>query len=265
MTGNAHRVAARATFDDVAGLYDEARPGYPAPLYDDLVALAGLAPSAHLLEIGIGTGHAAEPLARRGFRIDGIELGEQMAAVARRRLAAFPAVSVTVADFDLWSTDARFALVYAASAYHWLNPATRIQRIAALLQPGGSVSVFRNHHVDETDSADFNAASARVYARVLGPKRAGLPRPEDIHATEAAEWQASGLFTAIAARTFRWQQQLTAEQFLRALGTHSDHRLLPPALFARLCDGLRRLIDDEFGGAVLQQFVTLLQIAKKSD
>ena len=40
----------RDTFDAVADLYAEVRPGYPAALFDDLEALAGLGPSATVLE-----------------------------------------------------------------------------------------------------------------------------------------------------------------------------------------------------------------------
>ena len=41
----------RTTFDSVAKLYDEARPGYPDALYDDLVALTGVPENGRILEI----------------------------------------------------------------------------------------------------------------------------------------------------------------------------------------------------------------------
>src|SRR5690242_3978015 len=42
----------RGSFDEDAELYDRARPGYPAALFDDLDALAELPPGARVLEIG---------------------------------------------------------------------------------------------------------------------------------------------------------------------------------------------------------------------
>jgi hypothetical protein len=39
----------RGTFNGVARSYDGARPHYPPGLFDDLIALAGLAPGDHLL------------------------------------------------------------------------------------------------------------------------------------------------------------------------------------------------------------------------
>ena len=260
-----HREAARATFDSVASLYDEARPGYPQALYGDLIQLAGLTPSHRLLEIGAGTGHATLPLAQRGFRIDCIELGEQMAAVARARLAAFPAVSITVADFDRWSTSARYDLVFAASAYHWLNPVTRVRKIAALLAPAGHIAVFRNHHVDTAATAPFNAAVQRIYTSILGPHRSSnpLPRAGQITPTEAAEWAASGLFAAADTCIYRWRQQLSAAEYIRQLATHSDHRMLAERDRNLLFDSLRKLIDDEFAGTAEKDYLTLLQVAEK--
>ena len=54
----------RATFDRDPELYDRARPGYPAALFDDLDALL---PGKRLLEIGCGTGQATRVLAERGY------------------------------------------------------------------------------------------------------------------------------------------------------------------------------------------------------
>ena len=72
-------------------LYDEVRPGYPEELFDDVVSLSGIPAGGRILEIGCGTGQATVPFARRGYRILCVELGENLAAVARRNLEAIPA------------------------------------------------------------------------------------------------------------------------------------------------------------------------------
>jgi len=79
----------RHTFNRAAEIYDRVRPDYPEALFDELVALAGLAPGDHLVEVGGATGKATRPLARRGFRITCVELGAELAAAARRNLAGF--------------------------------------------------------------------------------------------------------------------------------------------------------------------------------
>jgi 16S rRNA A1518/A1519 N6-dimethyltransferase RsmA/KsgA/DIM1 with predicted DNA glycosylase/AP lyase activity len=90
----------RGTFDRVAQQYDQNRPAYPSAVFDDVVRISGVATDSHLLDIGCGTGHATAAFAARGYRIDAIELGENMADLARQRLAEYPRVAIVVADFD---------------------------------------------------------------------------------------------------------------------------------------------------------------------
>ena len=95
----------RTTFEEVPELYDRARPTYPAQLFDDLAAIAELPEAARIVELGCGTGQATIPLAERGYRVTCVELGEQLAGAARRRLAVFPAVKVVNAAFETWQPD----------------------------------------------------------------------------------------------------------------------------------------------------------------
>jgi SAM-dependent methyltransferase len=96
------RALLRAIFDEAAELYDRARPGYPAALFDDLAELTPLRPGSRVLEIGPGTGQATLPLAERGYQVVAVELGADLAAVARRKLAGFPNVEVVTAAFEDW-------------------------------------------------------------------------------------------------------------------------------------------------------------------
>src|SRR5436190_14404599 len=138
----------RRTFDTAAELYDRARPGYPTALYDDLARLAGVGPGRHVLEIGCGTGKATVPLAERGCTIVGVELGAEMAAVARRRLARHSDVEILVAAFEELSLPSEsFDLVLCATAFHWLDPAVRVTKAARVLRPGGWLALIGTHHV----------------------------------------------------------------------------------------------------------------------
>ena len=121
------------------------RPEYPEALFDDLVALAGLTPGDHLLEVGCATGKATRPLARRGYRITCVELGAELAAVARQNLAGFE-VEVVRAAFEEWRAPHPFSLVYAATAWHWIDPAVRYQRAWQALRPGGHLAFWAAEH-----------------------------------------------------------------------------------------------------------------------
>ena len=120
MTEERHRL--RATFDQVALLYDEARPGYPEALFDDVVSLSEMSSGGRILEIGCGTGQATVPFARRGYRILCIGLGENLASVARSKLAPYPQVEMRTGAFEDWPEErSAFDLAVSAEAFHWLN------------------------------------------------------------------------------------------------------------------------------------------------
>jgi tRNA/tmRNA/rRNA uracil-C5-methylase (TrmA/RlmC/RlmD family) len=89
----------RATFDSVAERYQEARPEYPAELFDTLVEVAGLRVGDRLLETDCASGKATLPLARRGFGIAYVEIGPALVAAARASLAGFAGVEVIEAAF----------------------------------------------------------------------------------------------------------------------------------------------------------------------
>ncbi len=75
---SSERSQMRWTFDSAASGYQRARPTYPVALLEEMIRLARLRPTDHLLEIGCATGKATLPLAERGYRLTCIELGSQL-------------------------------------------------------------------------------------------------------------------------------------------------------------------------------------------
>jgi len=126
----------------VAARYDEwdasADPAVVEPIVDFLAALAG---DGGALELGIGTGRIALPLAARGVRVHGIDLSTAMVARLRAKPGA-EAVGVTVGDFATAKVDGTFALVYLV-INTIMNLTTQDEQVAcfanaaAHLRPGG--------------------------------------------------------------------------------------------------------------------------------
>src|SRR6266853_6040490 len=101
MTGPDRRDLGRL-FNEVPELYDRVRPAYPDELFADLVAITGIDRGSSVLEVGCGTGQATRSLAALGCSVTAIEPGAGMAAIARQRLANFPAVHIDNATFERW-------------------------------------------------------------------------------------------------------------------------------------------------------------------
>ena len=140
------------TFDEVAELYDRARPSYPEELFDDLFALGGLHCGSTVLEIGCGTGKASFALARRGCLLTCIETGAHLAAVARRNLAGFPDARVVIGAFETFAPERiPFDALFAAASWHWLDPKTRYPRADRFLKPRGVLAIVTLAHAFPED------------------------------------------------------------------------------------------------------------------
>jgi SAM-dependent methyltransferase len=108
---------------------------------------------------------------------------------ARRHLAGFPAVEVAVADFETWPGAGPFDLVFAATAWHWVDPATGLRRARALLRPGGHLAIWDQAHVVPAGGA-FTAGTRRGGGRRPPPRlRPPCHRPIDdsVRAAPCAE------------------------------------------------------------------------------
>jgi SAM-dependent methyltransferase len=127
------RVAAR--YDDDPVMFDSAVVG---PTVD---FLAGLAGNGAALELGIGTGRIALPLAQRGVRVHGIDLSEAMVARLRAKPGA-EEIGVTIGDFASTVVEGTFSLAYLVFNTI-MNLTTQdeqvacFQNVAAHLEPGG--------------------------------------------------------------------------------------------------------------------------------
>src|SRR5689334_9414549 len=113
----------RDTFEAVADLYGEVRQGYPAALYDDLAALAGLGSGTRVLEVGCGAGQATRDLAARAGSVVALDPGQRLVAEARRHVTGAN-VSFVVSSFEDYEPEpGAFDLVASAQAWHWVDPA----------------------------------------------------------------------------------------------------------------------------------------------
>jgi SAM-dependent methyltransferase len=259
----------RATFEDVADLYDRARPSYPPELFDDLAALARLPERARILEIGCGTGQATLPLAERGYRITCVELGEQLAAVARRKLAGFRNVEVVSADFEMWEPgEAEFDAVAAFTSFHWISPDTRYTKTASLLRDRGALALVSTKHVLPTDGDDFFVDVQEDYEAVVPDAAstkagAGGPPAPDAVASRADEIGASGCFRDLAERRYVWDVSYTADEYIGVLNTYSGHRALDDDTRERLLSRIRRRIEARPGRRVRKTYLAILDVAER--
>jgi SAM-dependent methyltransferase len=259
----------RATFESAADRYHQARPDYPPALYDAVARAVRLSPGDRLLEIGCATGKATLPLARRGLAITCLEPGPELAAAARRNLAAFPAVSVVTTDFETWAAPPgeRFDLVFAATAWHWIDPAVGFRRAFELLAPGGHLALWAQGHVFPEGGDPICTDIQAVYDEI----GEGMPpgqlqsRPGELPDELSAAIEASGLFTDIVVEQFDWEIRYDADGYLALLDTFSGHIAMAPWQRDRLYGEIRRRLAERPGGQLRRHWGAILHIARRRD
>lgn len=120
--------------DDVARRYDTPGTGMFAPeVVDPAVArLAQLAGGGRALELAVGTGRVAVPLARRGVPVTGIELSQPMLDQLRAKADA-ATIPVVLGDMASVRAPGEFSVVYLV-----------YNTISNLLSQADQVQCFRN-------------------------------------------------------------------------------------------------------------------------
>lgn len=158
-------------FDEsIAAVYDDsAGEGFTAGDIDATVEfLADLAGDGPALELGVGTGRIAIPLAQRGVPTHGIDLSRAMVA----RLQAKPGgedISVAIGDMATTAVDGSFSLVYLIC-----------NTIMNLTTQEAQVSCFRN-------AAAHLRAGGCFVIKVMVPELQRLPPGETLHVFAASD------------------------------------------------------------------------------
>lgn len=256
------------SFNAAADLYQSARPEYPERLYEALITAAGLTTPDHLLEIGCATGKATLPLARRGFRITGVEPGPALAAAARRNLADFPSVEIVESSYEDLDPSATgpFDLAFAATAWHWIDPTVRYRRAWEILRPNGHLAFWRATHVFPAGGDPIFSELQEVYTEIgeSRPTGATYPRPGELP-DERADIVASGLFEPILIQEFDWEVTYNADEYIRLLNTFSGHIAMGPGRRDRLYSEVRRRLAARPEGTLRRGWGAVLHVARRRD
>jgi SAM-dependent methyltransferase len=221
-------VARALSFGSVAEQYERYRPGYSEDLVDVVFQYAAR-PVCSAVEVGAGTGKATRLFAGRGVEVTALEPDAAMADVLRQTTAGLPVVPVET-TFENYRSARRVDLVFAAAAWHWTDPTTRMARAVDLLSPGGVLALFGSS-VEPADP-DLCAAVEQIESEVL---------PDDSNSGEMHPWSLQDLM-ATERLTECTQLDLprvvtrSAEESVGRLATVSAYLMLSPAARAEaLC------------------------------
>lgn len=254
-------VMPRSIFDHDAANYDRARPEYPAELFDELVRYVGPRDGGiDAIEIGPGTGQATASLLCRGMRVTAIELGENLAAFLARKHAAKPRLKVVRGRFEEVPDGAAIAdLVFAATSWHWIDPAARLARARGLLRPRGVLAVMDTVQVNDPIDRGFFDRTFAIYQRYRPAERRDTGRDAETYQPPAyAEVSASASFADVRLWRRRWNQRYDANSYEALLRSYSDTARMPEAAREGLIRDLIEVVRAEPGGTVTRPLIITL-------
>jgi SAM-dependent methyltransferase len=257
------RESLRTVFDQAAEDYQRTRPVCPPQLFDDLTDLAGLQAGDRVLEIGCGTGQATVPLAERGLAITAVELGTELAAVARRRLAGFRTTEVVTSAFEDWQPqDAPFDAVVAVNSLHWIDPQLRYLKPYELLRSEGAMAVAGCAWARPADAEPFWTDVQEDY-RAMGYDGSPPPPPGQIGLRHFPP-EAGSLFEEVASLRYPFQVLYRAEDYLANLATQSGTHALGEARSAEFLARVRRRLQSLGWPQLTATFVGYLIVGRRA-
>jgi len=154
--------------------------------------------------------------------------------------------------------------VFAATAWHWIDPEIRYLKARELLKPGGHLAFWEAVHVFPDGGDPFFREIQDVYDEINEgiPPGTGFTRPDEL-ADSTTEIEASGLFTDVAVRRFDWEVRYTAEAYIRLLDTFSGHITMADWQRDRLYGEIRRRLAARPGGQLRRHWGAVLHVARR--
>ena len=241
----------RLIFDTIPEEFDRWRPRYCSEAFAALAEYAALGPDKRVLEIGPGTGQATEPVLDTGCQYLGVELGENLAAVMRRKFGDRANFSLICDDFvtcDL--AGVQFDLIYSAATIQWIDEEVAFPRVMSMLKPGGVLVMMKI-------SADYRTPNPALYDKIQAAYAAYFhpiqPYTRRFCYTNAPEYG----FVDFETRKFTSRRGFTADEFVAMSGTHCDHLALREEDRRGLFDGMRQAIREAGDRIELLDTITL--------
>lgn len=252
----------KTQFNDVYQDYDRWRPTYVPELYHDIFDYHPIDAHSVVLEVGIGTGQATQPILQTGCTLTAVELGDKLAAYCKQKFISYEKFTIVNLPFEqLECEGASLDMVYSASAFHWIPEEVGYPKVYELLKSGGVFARFANHPHYRKGDEHIRDAIQSVYAKYM-PRTAPGPVCDMDQAQKRSDISKKYGFIDQKVALYQRDRTFSAHDYVTLIGTYSDHSSLPPERKKGLFDGVESAIND-FGGTLTLTDTIDLQLARK--
>ncbi len=268
MPGRIDEQEGRALFGADPLNYNEIRPPYPEQLYEFLLTTGALRANNSTLEIGAGNGLATRRLLDFGVNpLTVIEpdprFAPMLTSMARLYKAEVRCITESFEEAVLPSS--HYDLVVAASSFHWIQPSIGLEKVAAILKPGGYVALCW-HVFGDLDREDPYHEATRTILQPLASGPSGgpdtVPFPLDTRA-RLTEFSSTGQFEPAEYMAYRWTLVLNTAQVGALYATFSSISRLPEEQRKTILHQLMEVAESHFGGTVERNMVSNVYVARR--
>ncbi len=263
----------RTFFDEIVTNYDKVRWGYPDELYRDIIRYSEQEKGKKALEIGAGTGKATDRFLNLGYDVTAVEMGVNMTEFLLERFKGYTNFNVITATFeDALLEDADYDLIYAASAFHWVDSEIGCPKAYRHLKKGGTFALFRNNPIP-ADGEELYEEIQSVYEkyynsyytsrkRPVKRSREDFLKPSEIYKSFRFEGLEQYGFDEVTMKLYDASFTYNADDYISLIDTYSDHRGLPEDNRAALYAGIREAIV-RHGGYLKVDYIFQLYMGRK--
>ncbi|MBI2993766.1 MAG: class I SAM-dependent methyltransferase [Gammaproteobacteria bacterium] len=244
-------------FDPHARIYDATRtfsPGSQKVIVDSIVRSVCATRGSRFLELGVGTGRFALPIVRRGYRLTGIDISENMLRNFRGKLRhSGLAARLLKADAgSLPFADGVFDVVMAMLVLHWMPDFRKTLSETRRVLRGDGCLVFyngrpRSANINELNDEDGLTEVDIAWQRILNAYRGDRPAEvaSETDILEALHQMGAKIETK---EVGKWVRKITPRETIARLKTRSfsEDRDLPRDDFIRLVSQLEKWCRERF-------------------
>jgi ubiquinone/menaquinone biosynthesis C-methylase UbiE len=270
----------RVHFDEITEEYDKIRWDYPDELFANALEYCKKgndnATCNKAIEIGAGTGKATKPFLDAGYNVTAVEMGDNMTKFLINKYRAYKEFQVITSTFeDIVLEDDSYDIIFAASAFHWVDAKVGCPKVFRLLKKGGAFVLFRsnwNSHDNEKLAKDIQEIYDKHYYNYYDindkddkPEKFTLEilqKPSAIFKGFRFERMEQYGFADVKMKVYDKSNTYDADGYIKLLDTFSDHRALPVENRKALYTSVKNVIE-KHGGKITTNSTYQLYMGRK--